>query len=104
MRLDDLEPHEQRALAALVRLLTRMDDKLSDEETAALAGLAQEMGSLDFWGRMREAQEELTTPDAVMAAASGSRAPRCASGCTGRWSASLPPTGSTWPRTPFSTG
>ncbi|MEO0325708.1 MAG: hypothetical protein AAF447_22315 [Myxococcota bacterium] len=52
----ELEEHERLALAGLVRLMVRMDGEFTPAEVGAVAQIARDLGSSDFWTMMNEAQ------------------------------------------------
>ncbi len=60
-RLEDLEPHEQLALVALIRLMIRLDGTFSQDEVMMLNGLARELGPPLFWRLMSEVQATVHT-------------------------------------------
>lgn len=61
----DLGPNDQLALAALLRLLVRLDGKFSDEEQAALEEIALVYGEKTFWQMMDEAGRKLPDEAAI---------------------------------------
>lgn len=67
--LKSLEPGEQLALAALVRLMVRLDGKFTAAEQEALQDLALSMGERRFWQVMDEAAQRLPDDDSIRAAA-----------------------------------
>ena len=68
VKLGDLSPEERRAFVGLVRLMVRIDGEFSAQEVQALTLLARDVGSLEFWTEMRNAQEVLASADDVVRA------------------------------------
>ena len=68
VKLDDLEPDERHAFAALVRFMVRADGVLTPDETAAVATLGREVGSAAFWQAMQYVQEYIIDRDDLSAA------------------------------------
>lgn len=68
MTLDDLEDVERLAFVALVRFMIRADGVLTSAETAAVAHLAREVGSAQFWAAMQRAQATLVDRDDLRSA------------------------------------
>jgi uncharacterized tellurite resistance protein B-like protein len=66
VKLADLHPFEKHALLALIRMLVRMDGVVTPGETRALAALAKDLGSAEFWETMREVQQLIGTPEDVV--------------------------------------
>lgn len=68
--LDALAPDDQLALAALLRLLVRLDGKFSEEEQGALEEIALAYGEKRFWQLMDEAGRKLSDESAIKQQAS----------------------------------
>ena len=60
-----LSPSDQLALAALLRLLVRLDGKFSQEEQSALEEIALVYGEKTFWQMMDEAGRKLPDEDSI---------------------------------------
>jgi hypothetical protein len=63
--LGDLAAPEQLALAALLRLLVRLDGQFTSEEQEALQDLALTMGERQFWRVMDEAGQTLPDDESI---------------------------------------
>ncbi len=55
MNYTELDPKERLALAALVRLMVRMDGEFTPAEVRAVSDLAREIGATSFWNMLNEA-------------------------------------------------
>jgi hypothetical protein len=62
-----LGSEEQLVLAALLRLLVRLDGKFSDAEQEALENIASDFGEKTFWQLMDEAGRQLPDEAAIRA-------------------------------------
>jgi hypothetical protein len=67
--LKELEPHEQLALAALLRLLVRLDGEFSAGEQAAVEEIALDYGERRFWKLMDEAAQKAPDEQGIRTAA-----------------------------------
>ena len=65
-----LSPNDQLALAALLRLLVRLDGKFSDEEQGELEEIALVYGEKTFWQMMDEAGRKLPDEESIKKQAS----------------------------------
>jgi hypothetical protein len=69
--LKDLTDGEQLALAALLRLLVRLDGQFSDAEQEALGEIALDFGEKRFWKVMEDAAQNAPDGDAIRTLARG---------------------------------
>lgn len=69
--LKDLSDDEQLALAALLRLLVRLDGEFSEAEQEALEDIALDLGEKRFWQVMEEAAHRASDEDGVRRVALG---------------------------------
>ncbi|MEZ4227278.1 MAG: hypothetical protein R3B13_40450 [Polyangiaceae bacterium] len=69
--LKELGATDQVALAALLRLMVRLDGRFTDAEQEALGDLALSMGERRFWQVMDEAAQRLPDEESIRAAATG---------------------------------
>jgi hypothetical protein len=67
--LKDLSEEEQLALAALLRLLVRLDGQFSEAEQEALEEIALDFGEKRFWKVMDDAASKAPDEDGVRRAA-----------------------------------
>lgn len=67
--LKDLAGNDQVALAALLRLMVRLDGRFTDAEQEALGDLALAMGERRFWQVMDEAAQRLPDEESIRKAA-----------------------------------
>ncbi|MCA9594189.1 MAG: hypothetical protein KC776_12785 [Myxococcales bacterium] len=63
--LKELAPEDQLALAALLRMLVRLDGRFTDAEQEALQDLALSMGERRFWGVMDDAAQRLPDDESI---------------------------------------
>ena len=70
MTLEELEPHEQIALMALLGLMARLDGWASDDEQELLRRVGSELGP-DGFARAAAEVARLADDDAVLATADG---------------------------------
>ena len=67
--LKELDPGAQLALAALLRLLVRLDGRFSEEEQHAIEDVALEFGEKRFWQTMDEVGRNLPDEKSIREAA-----------------------------------
>ena len=67
--LKEIGPQDQVALAALLRLMVRLDGRFTEAEQEALGDLALSMGERRFWQVMDEAAQRLPDEAAIRDAA-----------------------------------
>lgn len=70
LELGQLAPSDQLVLAALLRLLVRLDGQFSDAEQAALEDIALDFGEKTFWQLMDQAGRALPDDESIRKAAS----------------------------------
>jgi uncharacterized tellurite resistance protein B-like protein len=63
--LKDLSDDEQLALAALLRLLVRLDGEFSESEQEALEEIALDFGEKRFWKVMEDAASKASDEDGI---------------------------------------
>ncbi len=69
--LKELAPEDQLALAALLRMLVRLDGRFTDAEQESLQDLALSMGERRFWAVMDDAAQRLPDDDSIRECALG---------------------------------
>ncbi len=69
MKLSEMTDLDKRALATLVRVIVRVDGKLSPEEAAALERAAENLGADEFWQLLDESGHHDLTEDVIKAEA-----------------------------------